>query len=113
MDKVEEYKAIIKKIMDDITTIPTVQSYPLQTQKIIDDVNGHYLIYKNGWRESNRIYGCIFHLEVTHEGKVWLHHDGTDLLVGQQLIDAGVPKSSMVIGFHEPAMRAWTDFAVA
>jgi hypothetical protein len=39
--------------------------------------------------------------------------DGTDLDIGQQLLDEGIAKSDLVLAFHSPKMREMSDFAVA
>jgi len=61
---------------------------------------------------SWQIYGCIIHIEVTEEGKVWLHQDSTDYIVADLLLDKGIPRQDIVLGFHAPIMRADTEFSV-
>jgi len=113
MGKVEKYKTIVKAIIGEISHIRTKQRFDLKTQIILDDEHGHYLMYKNGWCGERRIYGCFLHLDIDENGKVWVNHDGTDLLVAQMLQDKGIPKKDIVLGFHAPIMRQDTDFAVA
>lgn len=43
----------------------------------------------------------------------WGHEDRTDQIVVDKLLEKGIPKSDMVIGFHAPIMRGDTEFAVA
>ena len=64
-------------------------------------------------REKKREYGCFLHVEVKDNGRIWIRRDGTDLDFGQQLLDEGVLKSDLVLGFHSPRMREQSDFAVA
>ncbi|NJN33035.1 MAG: XisI protein [Saprospiraceae bacterium] len=80
---------------------------------IIDKIKGQYIIFNDGWHDSKRDYGCICHIEVKDNGRIWLRHDGTDIEIGQKLLDKGVEKSDLVIGFHSPQMREWSDFAIA
>jgi hypothetical protein len=47
------------------------------------------------------------------DGKVWLQHDGTDLVIAEKLLAAGVEKMDIVLGFHAPFEGADTGFAVA
>jgi hypothetical protein len=112
MEKIEKYKSIARHIVNDLGE--KFKTSEIETQVIIDEKNGHYMIFNNGWRDGkHRIYGCIVHIEVKENEKVWLHHDGTDLIIGQQILDAGVPKNKLVIGFHSPSMRKDTEFAEA
>jgi XisI protein len=113
MGKVETYKAIVRKIVDDVGMIGARPDSPIQTQIIQDDPKGHYLLFSNGWRGDNRVYGCYLHIDVKEDGKVWLQHDGTDLIIGEMLLEAGVEKTDLVLGFHAPFVRADTGFAVA
>ena len=80
---------------------------------ILDDATGQYLILNNYWKGQSRYYGIVIHIELQSDGKIWLQHDGTDLIVGQSLLDVGIPKSDIVLGFHAPIRRTNTGFAVA
>lgn len=53
------------------------------------------------------------HLEVKQDSKIWLRRDGTDLDIGQQLLDENVAKSDIILAFHSPQKRERTGFAVA
>jgi hypothetical protein len=45
-------------------------------------------------------------------GKIWIQHDGTEEGIANRLIASGVPKEDIVLGFHSPFMRQYTEFAV-
>jgi hypothetical protein len=47
------------------------------------------------------------------DGKIWVQQDTTDVPIVQRLLDAGVPKSDIVLGFHAPYKRALAGFATA
>ena len=113
MEKVNRNQSIVKNFLSDLYQRRAKAIPGIAFQLILDDERGQYLLYKNGWRGQHRIYGCVAHIEVKPDGKVWLHHDGTDLAIGQVLIDLGINKKDLVIGFHAPVMRADTEFAVA
>lgn len=113
MEKIAKYKSIARQIVRDLGK-RLGNSQDFEVQVITDEEHGQYMVFNNGWRDGqHRIYGCIAHIEVKQDGKVWLHHDGTELIIGQLLLDAGVPKKELVIGFHAPVMREDTEFAVA
>jgi XisI protein len=44
--------------------------------------------------------------------KVWLQYDGTTRPVADELVAAGIPREDIVLGFHPPEARQYTDFAV-
>jgi hypothetical protein len=54
----------------------------------------------------------IAHLRVRNR-KIWVEADNTDIQIVEQLLDAGVPKGSIVLAFHSPQKRPFTEFAVA
>jgi XisI protein len=67
-----------------------------------------------GWYQNKREYLPFVHLDVKSDGKIWIQHDGTDLVLAQWLLDKGVPKKDIVLAFHAPASREMIpDFAVA
>lgn len=112
MDKVTQYKSIVRKIVEDIAKWSEGNN-TIETMKAIDEQNGQYLLLSDGWLTDNRIYGPLIHIEVKNNGKVWLRHDGTDLEIGQQLLNAGVLPTDLVPAFHDPSIRGYAGFAIA
>ena len=47
------------------------------------------------------------------EGKLWVQRDGTEHGIANDLINAGVPKTQIVLGFRSPESRKHTGLAVA
>ena len=95
-------KSIARKIIEDLAK-RFRDDDGIEKQIISDEKHGQHLVFNNGWRDGQHlIYGSIVHIEVKKDGKVWLHHDGTDLIIGQMLLDAGVPKKELAVGFHAP-----------
>lgn len=45
--------------------------------------------------------------------KIWILRDGTEEGIATDLEQAGVPKQQIVLGFHPPAIRPYTEYAVA
>ena len=113
MEKVAKYTSIIKEMLQYVGFLGKRPNDPIKTQVIEDDLKGHYLLFSNGWRGEKRTYGCYLHLDITPDGKVWLQHDGTDLEIALMLIERGVDKQDIVLGFQPPIVRPDTGFAVA
>ena len=104
MEKIEKYKKIVRKQLEEIAAIaPSTKE--VETQVIIDEERGHYLLYSVGWENSRWIYGSFYHVDVKNDGKVWLQHDGTDLKVADQLVEKGIPRHDIVLGFQPPHAR--------
>ncbi len=113
MEKVERYKGITKKIIHDVAQLFASSNDDIRHQAIIDGNSGNYVLLMNGWKGESRFYGILIHFEVEENGRIWLHQDNTDLIIVDQLLDQGIPKKDIVLGFHAPVMRPDTDFAVA
>jgi serine/threonine protein kinase len=84
-----------------------VLEYDVQT--IFDTLHDHYQLLHVGWRNNRRDFGCILHLDIK-DGKIWIQHDGTEEGIANQLVEMGVPKQDIVLAFHEPYVRQFTDF---
>jgi hypothetical protein len=105
------YREIVKGILREIATIkPSFGE--VETEFICDDAQGHYEISYVGWDRRGRVHGSVIHIDIRN-GKVWLQHDGTNLEIAQQLLDAGIPREHIVLGFQPPNVRQHTPFAVA
>ena len=111
MEKIAQYQAIIKKILDEY--ILTMQSNLEEEIYLVEDPHQlNYLIYHNAWKHDSRSYGCILHVRIKNE-KVYIEYDGTDEGFADVFADAGIPRQDIVLAFHAPAKRSFTGFAVA
>ena len=47
------------------------------------------------------------------DGKIWIQRNMTEIDVAEALIEQGVSKSDIVLGFLSPKMREYSDYAIA
>lgn len=80
-----------------------------EVQAIFDTEHDHYQLLHVGWRNDRRQFGYILHLDIKN-GKIWIQHDGTEIGIANQLVELGVPKQDIILAFHEPEVRQYTDF---
>ncbi len=45
-------------------------------------------------------------------GKIWIQHNTTEIDIAEELVNLGVPKHDIVIGFHSPFKRQFTEDVV-
>lgn len=111
MDHLEQYREIIRQIITEYAQYkPSIGDIDIEV--IFDDEAGHYELMHTGWTGPYRVHGSVIHIDI-RKGKVWLQHDGTDARIAEQLVEAGIPKHDIVLGFQEPTMREHSGFAVA
>ncbi len=52
----------------------------------------------------------MIHIDIIN-GKIWIQCDFTEEGVANELVELGVPKTDIVLGFRSPHMRQFTGFA--
>ncbi|RCJ30897.1 fatty-acid oxidation protein subunit alpha [Nostoc minutum NIES-26] len=82
-----------------------------EVQLIFDSERDRYQVLHLGWEELRRVYGCIIHVDIKDD-KILIQRDGTEIGVANELVAAEVPKQDIVLGFHAPYKRKFTEFAV-
>lgn len=110
MDKLERYREIITKILQEYAAIP--YSYGnLERRLILGKDNNNFVLLTLGWQNDQRVHGCLIHLEIMNE-KIWIHRDGIEDGIANELLAAGIPKEEIVLDFHPPEIRQYTEYAV-
>jgi hypothetical protein len=79
---------------------------------IFDEVHDHYLWMSIDWVKQKRINNTHVHISIKNE-KVYIEEDWTEEGVANELLTEGIPKSDIVLAFHDPETRKLTEFAVA
>jgi XisI protein len=111
MDKLEHYRNCLKAFLKQQAEIMKDDS-DLETQIIFDTENDHYLLLDIGWDKKRRVHNCIFHFDIK-DGKIWLQENNTDVEVDQELVEMGISKQELVVGFHHPSLRTYSEYAVS
>ncbi|TAE69478.1 MAG: XisI protein [Bacteroidetes bacterium] len=108
-----KYNEIVCALMEDITEMTRKgEKEYIDTQLIIDKEKGHYLIYSIGWEKTKRSYGCFLHIEVKKNAKIFLHHNGTNLEIVDELMENGVEKMDIALAFQPYSVREISGFYV-
>ncbi|WNZ25193.1 XisI protein [Leptolyngbya sp. NK1-12] len=110
MEKVERYRQIIQELLQEYSEI-RASNEEVEAEAIFDTVRDHYQVVHVGWANKRRVYGCVLHLDIK-DGKIWIQHDGTEGGIANELVAKGVPKADIVLRFHSPFKRQFTEFAV-
>jgi hypothetical protein len=111
MDTLTQYRKIIKEVLETYTKIPYSHG-EIVCQSVFDENTDRYLLVTLGWDKNKRIHGCLIHLDIIN-GKIWVQRDETEDGVTYELMAAGIPKDSIVLGFHPADVRPHTGYAIA
>lgn len=75
------------------------------------DDRHHFMLMHEGWQGDRRLYGAIVHAEI-RDGKIWVHYDGTEAGITEELVMAGVLKDQIVLAFQPLYARKQTGYAI-
>ncbi|MEB3211973.1 MAG: XisI protein [Leptolyngbyaceae bacterium] len=111
MDQLAHYRTLIKEILENHTQIPYKYG-DIRFEVVFDEVRDRYLLMLLGRANKRYEHGCLIHIDII-DGKIWVQRDGTEIGVANELVEAGVSKNNIVLGFKSPERRKDTEFAVA
>ena len=111
MDRLDEYRDSIERILKQIAVIP--YSVPnIKDRAVLDRNSDNYLVVREGWEGIRHIVNIVVHLEI-RDGKIWILEDWLEHGIAADLEEAGIPKSDIVLGFYPADVRPHTEYAVA
>jgi len=111
MDKLDQYRSHIQTLLERHSQ-PQTHDTEVEDELFFDTVRDHYQLMRVGWNGLSRIYHTVLHFDIK-DGKIWLQQNTTDIDVGQELIEMGVPKEDIVLGLHPTYKRPYTGYGVA
>lgn len=109
MDRLAVYRETIQRILTEYMEIPYAHG-DLQYKLIVSQDFNSYLLITMGWEDDTRVHGCLIHIDII-EHQIWIQRDGTEDGIANELIAAGIPKTDIVIAFHPPELRPYTEYA--
>lgn len=111
MDRTAHYRQIVKEVIRNHARFQP--SYgDVEVETVFDETSDHYALCYTGWDGYHRIHGTILHIDIRND-KVWIQHDGTEDGVAEELVNAGIARNEIVLGFQPPKLRQYTEYAVA
>lgn len=110
MDKIERYRQFIKQILNEHAQLSSNLD-TVKPQLILDSENDHYQLAYIGWQGDKRVFGPIMHFDII-KGKIWIQYNGTEEAVAERLVELGVPRDEIVLGFRSPFKRQFSSYAV-
>lgn len=111
MYKIKQYQDIIIHYLQEYGKVKPANLPDIDSYVIIDRENNHFQLLQVGWQAEDYIFSVVFHFDIK-DGKVWFQRNITDRDVVDELMDRGIKKQDLVLGFRYPKMRPYTGFAV-
>jgi hypothetical protein len=106
------WRRTIRRILTDLAAVPFPEVVTMTAKAVFDEAADVYLVVVEGWQDVRRLHGCLVHVEIKGD-RIWIQQDGTDRGVATDLLAAGIPAHSIVLGFKSPQSRRHTQFAEA
>lgn len=109
METLAKYRQIVRDVL---INYANSNDPDIETQIICDTEHDHYQLLELGWQGFQRIFACYMHLDIK-DGKIWIQHNMTEVDLGQELVNRGVPAEDIILGLHPPYKRPYTNYGVA
>ena len=114
MEKLIRYQAFITQLLEKYAAVKPANMAEYENQVIIDYVRNHYQLLTSGWTKKGQFIHLVnFHFDIKPSGKIWLMANNTDVLIAKELVELGVPKDDIVLGFQPAYLRPETEYGVA
>ena len=113
MDTLTWYRDLLVPIFREYERLYKLNPMPgVETYCVFDTAQDHYMLVEYGWQDKRRIRRVPLYARI-RDGKIWIEEDGTEEGIATGLLRSGVPKEDIVLAFHHPSLRPYTDFVVA
>jgi hypothetical protein len=116
MDKSTEYITILKEIFDEYQSLMKRASSNIDQKVspifIVDELQGIFAWLDFGWTKQGRTKSINVFVRLK-DGKIHIEEDWTEEGIGTILLERGVSPKDIVIEFHPPEMRQYTEFALS
>jgi len=111
--KLTQYDQLLTKIFTEYDELLNRRPTPNEDSELVIDADrGHYILHSIGWQEKSRVWNTPLYVRLRH-GKIWVEIDWMGDGIVDKLLEASVPNEDIVLAFHHPKMRPYTEFAVA
>ncbi|MTJ12516.1 XisI protein [Anabaena sp. UHCC 0187] len=111
MDKLDKYRKIIVSVVKKHAQYKPSHG-KIEALCICDQESDNYLLMDTGWDKTGRVHAVVFHLRII-DGKICIEWDGMERGITGELLELGVEKDDIILGFIRPEYRQFSDFSVA
>lgn len=109
--QINHYRHIVETVLSDYANF-LGNDDQVQIELVFDRERDRYLLVETGWQENSCIYGTLLHIDIIN-GKFWIQQDGTEDGIANELVEQGIPKDCIVLGFKSVERRRLNEFAAS
>lgn len=100
------YQTCIKHLLSEYVSLKTEET---DVNVCFDDKRMCYLVMRVGWfQKYKRIHRCLIHIEICDETVV-IQANNTEDPIDTDLIEMGIPKEKICLGFIPADFRAYAE----
>jgi len=112
MDRSMTYRTLLKELLSQHAERMNRHPQPdTEIEVTFDEERDHYMLLRVGWTPKGRLFVPTLYARL-RDGKIWIENDWTADGLATELLEQGVPPDDIVLAFHPPEMRPYTEFAV-
>jgi hypothetical protein len=108
--QIDRWRYALETILQHYADVP-YRYGEVSTYVVVSRDLNHYMLIQEGWEKTHRIHGTIVHAEIRNN-KIWIHYDGIEDSITEELVATGVPKDHIVLAFHPYHIRIHTGYAI-
>ncbi len=112
MDRVIFFQTKIHEAIEDyLLELRQPSSMDIEFLPVEDTNKNHFQIIAMGWEGDKRVFNLLFHLDIIGD-KIWVQEDKMEYSITERLVEKGVSKKDIVIGYFPDYHRPYTEYAV-
>jgi hypothetical protein len=113
MDRIAFFQHKILNVIEDyLIELRQPNNENIEFVSIIDTDKHHFQIIAMGWEGYKRVFNLLFHLDIIGD-KIWIQEDKMEYSIAERLIEKGIAKKEIVLGYFPEYHRVHTEYAVA
>ena len=112
MDRIAHLKTAVREVLTDYHQLNEKSDSTTESCLVFDEHREQYLLLLMGWQQDERIKSVMIHIRLKN-GKIWIEEDWTEDGVVTDLLRKEIAPEEIVLAFHPPHLRQYTEFAIA
>ena len=112
MDRITHLRNSVRDVLNEYHQLNEQSGSTTESCLVFDENREQYLLLLMGWQQDERIKSVMIHIRLKN-GKIWIEEDWTEDGVVTDLLRKEIALEEIVLAFHPPHLRQYTEFAIA